>query len=142
MEGEGERKRERRIGGEQSTGDGGGNGAQWRFSVERERESVGRRGRGQGEGEIGRVTPMVVPGVASRGVGWCDHRRSGERREEQSKGDGDGGRWTRMKQSKAGKSRAEQKGWQEERDGGLSGGFVSSEVGLASTRIDVSVGSS
>jgi hypothetical protein len=37
MEGEGERKRERRIGGEQSTGDGSGNDARWCFHVERER---------------------------------------------------------------------------------------------------------
>jgi hypothetical protein len=47
-----------------------------------ERERVGRRGRGQGGGEIGRVMPVAVPGAASRGVGWCDRRRSGERREE------------------------------------------------------------
>jgi hypothetical protein len=47
-----------------------------------------------------------------------------------------------MKQSKAGKSRAERKGWQEQRDGGHGGGFDFGEVGLAPARIAVDVGSS
>jgi hypothetical protein len=50
MEGEGERKRERRIGGEQSTGDGRGNDAQWRFGVERERVWA-EGGEGKAEGK-------------------------------------------------------------------------------------------
>jgi hypothetical protein len=47
-----------------------------------------------------------------------------------------------MKQSKAGKSRAERKGWLEQRDGVLGDGFDSGEVGLAPARIAAGVGSS
>lgn len=47
-----------------------------------------------------------------------------------------------MKKGKAGKNRVERKRWEEQRDGGLGGGFDPDEVELAPTRIASSIGSS